>query len=73
MNLAKKFEAEKDYDQAVWKYLVATDYRPDAWEPRMALAKLYLRFNKKDLAKKEYERALQRGAKRDQKIEDAIK
>ena len=69
---AKKFEAEKDPDQALWKYLTAADANPAAWEPHLAIAKIYLQSEKKDSARKEYLKALKNGAPRDTALDKAL-
>lgn len=69
---AKKFESEKDPDQALWKYLTAADADPGAWEPHLAIAKIYLQSEKKDSARKEYLKALKNGAPRDAALDKAL-
>jgi len=69
---AKKFEAEKDPDQALWKYLQAADANQNAWEPHMAIAKIYLDSGKKEPAQKEYLKAIKNGAPRDAALDKAL-
>ncbi len=67
-----KFESEKDYDQAVYNYLLAADAVPGAWTPQRALAKIYVIQKNAELAKSAYEKSRKLGASADAQLEQSI-
>ncbi|MBO5201316.1 MAG: hypothetical protein J6C30_01140, partial [Lentisphaeria bacterium] len=69
---AEKQEKAGELDEAMWKYLIAADLNPDAWQPHMAMSRLYLKAEKADKAKQEYEKALRLGMSRNKEHEATL-
>lgn len=70
MSEAAKFEKNNDPDQALWKYLVASDADPGAFQPHLAIARIYLKAGEKTQAIQEYEKAIALGAADDPDLEE---
>lgn len=70
MRDAEKFEKENDPDQAVWKYLIAADADPSAFQPHLALARIHRKAGKNTDALQEYKKAVALGAKHDPGMEE---
>ena len=69
---AEKQEKAGELDEAMWKYLIAADLNPDAWQPHMAMSRLYLKADKAVKAKQEYEKALRLGMSRNKEHETTL-
>lgn len=69
---AEKQEKAGELDEAMWKYLIAADLNPDAWQPHMAMSRLYLKADKAAKAKQEYEKALRLGMSRNKEHETTL-
>ena len=72
MTEAGKQEKAGNPDEAMWKYLIAADLDPEAWQPHMAMSRIYLGAGKSVKAKQEYEKALRMGMERNPAHEQAI-
>ena len=72
MAQAKKAESEKDYPNALWYYLAASDADPSNPDAHLALARIHSAMKHPDSALKSYGRALDLGAKRDPGLEKLL-
>ena len=62
-------EKAGELDEAMWKYLTASDLDKEAWQPHMAMARIFLKGGKADKARKEYARALMLNMERNEAFE----
>lgn len=69
---AEKQEKAGELDEAMWKYLIAADLNPEAWQPHLAMSRLYLKAEKAAKAKQEYEKALRLGMDRNPAYEKQL-